>query len=153
MKPTACDVHAVIRTATGEISSAAALVGVQVIEDLPTRSAMAFADGDRIVQVLLNLISNAIKFTPRGGRVRVRAALVDDAEIVVAVEDSGIGMAPEHLDRAFERFWQAPETAKLGSGLGLPICKLIVDLSGGRIWPESTLGVGTTVYFTLPALG
>ena len=107
-------------------------------------------DADRLSQVLVNLITNATKFTPRGGRVRVRCAPVDDTELVVAVEDSGRGIAPDDLERIFEHFWQAADTAELGSGLGLAICKSIVELSGGRIWAQSTVGVGTTVYFTLP---
>jgi signal transduction histidine kinase len=150
VKPSACDVGQVIDDAIHEAHACAAAAGVELIDDCICELPEAWVDGDRIEQVLLNLISNAIKFTPRGGRVRVRCAPVDRTEIVVAVEDSGRGIDPENIDRIFDHFWQATDTAELGSGLGLAICKSIVELSGGRIWAQSTVGVGTTVYFTIP---
>jgi signal transduction histidine kinase len=150
IKPTACDVTAVIGSAISDIAPNAQAAGIELLDDRLPGLSGAWVDGDRLGQVLVNLMSNAIKFTPRGGRVRVRCAPVDKTEIVIAVEDSGRGIPPGDLDRIFDHFWQASDTAQLGSGLGLAICKSIVELSGGRIWAQSTLGVGTTVYFTLP---
>jgi signal transduction histidine kinase len=150
VKPAPCDVPAVIAGAIADVAPCAQAAGVEVADEHMPGLPSAWADGDRLGQVLVNLVSNAIKFTPRGGRVRVRCARVDHTEIVVAVEDSGRGIAPGDLHRIFDHFWQAADTAELGSGLGLAICKSIIELSGGRIWAQSTVGVGTTVYFTLP---
>lgn len=109
------------------------------------------ADRDRVQQVFSNLIGNAIKFTPEGGRITVEAA-PDGAEVRFAVADTGIGIAPESLARVFDRFWQArrPRPEGRGIGLGLAIVKGIVEAHGGRVWVESQEGVGTTFYFTLP---
>jgi signal transduction histidine kinase len=116
-----------------------------VTEGLPT----VWVDGDRILQVLSNLLGNALKFTAAGGAVRL-SARVANGEMVIAVTDSGRGIPPADLPRVFDRFWQSADARKNGSGLGLAICKSIVDLSGGRITAESELGVGTTMAFTLP---
>ena len=150
MKPTSCAPASLVHGAIRDVTPAAAAAGIVVVEDLAPDLPSAWVDGDRIAQVLVNLLTNAIKFTPRGGRVRVRATRVD-GEVVIAVEDCGRGIAPQDLERVFERFWQASDTAKLGTGLGLGICKSIVDVSGGRIWAQSTVGVGTTFYFSIPA--
>jgi signal transduction histidine kinase len=150
MKPTSCAPASLVRAAIRDVSSAATAAGIAIVEDLEANLPLAWVDGDRISQVLVNLLTNATKFTPRGGRVRVRAARVD-GEVVIAIEDCGSGIAPGDLERVFDRFWQASDTAKLGTGLGLGICKSIIDLSGGRIWAQSTVGVGTTFYFSIPA--
>jgi signal transduction histidine kinase len=153
INPTTSDMSDVLRAAIREIAPSATAAGVDVLEDVSRNVPTAWIDGDRIAQVLVNLLSNAIKFSPRGGRVRVRASRGDHSEIVIAVEDSGRGIATEDIGRVFDPFWQATDTARLGSGMGLAICKSIVELSGGRIWAQSSVGVGTTVYFTIPALG
>jgi signal transduction histidine kinase len=101
------------------------------------------------VQVITNLLGNAIKFTDAGGTVVVRAAN-GPTSVVVSVEDSGIGIEPGALTRIFDRFWQARPTPRRGSGLGLAIARGIVEAHGGRIWIESSPGRGTTVRFTLP---
>ncbi|NJD10190.1 MAG: GAF domain-containing protein [Gemmatimonadetes bacterium] len=108
-----------------------------------------WADRQRIVQVLSNLIGNALKFTPVGGRI-VLGAVPGTGEVVFRVSDTGPGIAPEHLPHVFERFWQSRREGKQGLGLGLAICKGIVEAHGGRIWVESEAGQGTTVGFTLP---
>jgi signal transduction histidine kinase len=106
-------------------------------------------DRARILQVLTNLVDNALKFTPPGGSVSVTCERVEqDARCVV--RDTGRGIDPEHLTRIFDPFWQANETAHLGAGLGLAIAKAIVEQHHGRMWVESTSGHGTTVSFTLP---
>lgn len=106
-------------------------------------------DRDRAQQVLGNLIGNAIKFTPPGGRVTVRAE-PREGQVAFSVADTGPGIAPADLEHVFERFWQAKKTAHLGTGLGLSISKGIVEAHGGRIWVESRPGAGTTFTFTLP---
>ncbi|MGH7309069.1 MAG: GAF domain-containing protein [Candidatus Rokuibacteriota bacterium] len=109
------------------------------------------ADERKIKQVLLNLLSNALKFTPEGGRIEVRAAIVDGmAEISVA--DTGVGIAPEDQEAVFEEFRQVGATAKHveGTGLGLALSRKFIELHGGRIWVQSQVGVGSTFTFTLP---
>jgi len=108
------------------------------------------ADSDRVVQVLWNLIGNAVKFTDAGGEVCVSAGS-GEGEQWFAVADTGVGIAPEHQPFVFDRFRQAG-TDRRGVGLGLPIARGIVEAHGGRIWLESRLGEGTTVRFTLPAV-
>jgi signal transduction histidine kinase len=110
------------------------------------------ADRDRIAQVLANLVGNAHKFTPEGGRIEVRADAVE-AAVRFTVSDTGPGLAAEDLPHVFDRFWQARRVRRGGVGLGLPITKGIIDAHGGRIWVESSAGVGTTFYFTLPLAG
>lgn len=113
------------------------------------------ADSGRILRVLLNLVDNAVKYSPGGGLVVVRGQ-VSGNEVIVSVADQGQGIAPEHLNRLFERFFRVKFVSGrhvVGSGLGLPIARNIVEAHGGRIWAESGLGEGTTVYFTLPLDG
>ncbi len=106
-------------------------------------------DRHRIEQALSNLIGNAIKFTPPSGKIVVRGQRRGD-EVWVAVADDGPGIAPALLPHVFDRYRQAPETARLGHGLGLTIAKGIVDAHHGRIWVESELGRGTTFHVALP---
>ena len=110
------------------------------------------ADPDRIAEVLRNLLDNAVKYSPHGGLVVVRGEL-RESEVVVSVADQGIGIAPEHLNRLFEKFFRVNSGLGrhvVGSGLGLPIARNAVEAHGGRIWAESQLGRGSTFYFTLP---
>jgi signal transduction histidine kinase len=107
------------------------------------------ADRERALQVFTNLIGNAIKFTPKGGEIRLMACF-DNGEIKFTVADSGPGIPAEHLNHVFDRYWQAKSTAKLGTGLGLSIAKGIVEAHGGRIWAESPPGSGAHFNFTLP---
>ncbi len=109
------------------------------------------ADRDRLIQVIINLISNAVKFTDSGS-ITCRARKVNH-EIVVSITDSGVGIAPDDLHKVFEKFKQVGDTLTdkpKGTGLGLPICKQIVEHHGGQIWVESTLGEGSTFSFTIP---
>ena len=109
-----------------------------------------WADRDRLLQVFDNLVGNALKFTPPGGRIRVGTAL-NENEVQFWVADTGVGVAAEDLPHVFDRFWQARKGERHGTGLGLPIVKGIIEAHGGRIWVESVLGVGTTFFFALPA--
>ena len=112
-------------------------------------------DRDRIVQVLSNLIGNAIKFTPSGGSIVLEATEESGTEenrmVRFSVSDTGTGIPKERLPYVFDRFWQAEESAKQGSGLGLAISKGIVEAHQGKIWVESTVDQGSTFYFTLPS--
>jgi signal transduction histidine kinase len=111
--------------------------------------AMIAFDHDRIVQVLSNLLSNAMKFTQAKGTVGLRANWHADC-VEFVVSDSGPGIAKDALPHVFERFWQAGTESRDGLGLGLYICKTIVDAHGGRIGVESGRGNGATFRFTLP---
>jgi signal transduction histidine kinase len=106
------------------------------------------ADAGRAQQAIGNLVGNAIKFTPRGGRIRVRAERSGEG-IRFSVADTGSGIPPEQLSQIFGRFWQADRADRRGIGLGLAITKAIVEAHGGRIWVESRVNEGTTFYFTL----
>lgn len=114
-------------------------------DDLPRVN----ADSERIAQALSNLVGNAIKFTPPGSDIIVRAVVLDE-EVVFSVTDRGRGMTATQLANAFDRFWQSSRTDRQGAGLGLAITKGIVEAHGGRIWAESTAGKGSTFYFTVP---
>ncbi len=121
-------------------------LGLDVADDVPE----VLGDHDRLMQVFVNLISNAIKFTPSGGRITV-AALARTEDVRFSVADTGAGIAPEGLAHIFERFWQGKTHARrLGAGLGLPITRGIVLAHGGKIWAESTVGQGTILFFTIP---
>ncbi len=113
------------------------------------------ADPDRIRQVLRNLLDNAVKYSPDGGLVVIGGESSED-EIIVSVADQGVGISPEHLNRLFDRFFRIESGMGhhvVGSGLGLPISRTIVEAHGGRIWAESRVGEGSTFYFTLPIDG
>lgn len=109
------------------------------------------ADAKRVHQILANLISNALKFTPADGSVILSARKVDGF-VEFSVRDTGVGIDPEHLPHLFERYYQVDATKKhhQGLGLGLEITKGLVELHGGRIWAESQPGEGTNILFTLP---
>jgi signal transduction histidine kinase len=123
-------------------------LGLEVAPDVgPVR-----ADELRIKQVIVNLLTNAVKFTPDGGRVEVRARM-EGGEVLVTVADTGTGVAAEDRERIFESFQQGGRRASTteGTGLGLTLSKRILELHGGRIWVDSELGVGSTFGFAVPA--
>jgi chemotaxis family two-component system sensor kinase Cph1 len=131
-------------------SSGAAAKQIQLEVAVDEPQLIAYCDHDRILQVLLNLVGNAIKFSSRNGRVRIEARRTGD-EIEFAVRDWGAGMAKSQVDHIFDPYWQAPKTAKLGTGLGLSIARGIVEFHGGRIWAESVVDRGSSFFFTVPA--
>jgi signal transduction histidine kinase len=116
-----------------------------------TNNCTILADPDRIVQILGNLVTNAIKFTPGGGVVIVHAALCG-SEVRFMVRDTGTGIDCQELSQVFDAYWQSAG-ARVGAGLGLFIVKALVEAHGGRIWVESALDHGTTFYFTIPTTG
>lgn len=111
----------------------------------------ALADRDRVLQIAGNLLGNAIKFTPEGGRIEVGLE-TGGGEVRCSVADTGPGIPAEHLPHLFDRFWQASRTDRRGLGLGLAITRGLVEAHGGRVWVESEVGVGSTFWFTLPAV-
>jgi signal transduction histidine kinase len=120
-------------------------IGIDVERNLPK----VRCDSDRILQVLSNLLGNAIKFSSKDGSINLKV-VARNSEILFSVADQGPGIREECLPRVFERYWQAKDTAKLGVGLGLSIARGIVTSHGGKIWVTSTVGKGATFYFTLP---
>jgi signal transduction histidine kinase len=115
----------------------------------PPKLSAVYADRGRVLQVFSNLVGNAVKFTPEGGRIEVSAESGEDA-VRFAVTDTGPGIAAEELPHVFDRFWQSKRARRGGAGLGLAITKGIVEVHGGQITVASTPGVGTTFTFTLP---
>lgn len=109
------------------------------------------ADPQRLFQVLSNLLGNAIKFTPAGGRIDLSACQVDD-NVLISVRDNGGGIHAVHLPHIFERYWSVREGNPNGSGLGLYICRSIVQAHGGELWAESAPGVGSVFTFSIPAI-
>jgi two-component system, cell cycle sensor histidine kinase PleC len=112
-----------------------------------------FIDETRLKQILLNLLSNAVKFTPAGGRVTVRAAVIESGAMRIAVIDDGIGMTAEEVELAMQPFRQVNSNLARrseGTGLGLPLTKAFVELHGGRLIVESTPGDGTTASIVFP---
>jgi two-component system phosphate regulon sensor histidine kinase PhoR len=119
---------------------------VECPDDLPAVN----VDRSRMEQVLVNLIHNAIKFTPPGGSIQVRA-WAQDRDVVLAIADTGMGIADEDLQRIFERFYKADRARSGGgTGLGLSIARHLVESHGGRIWAESEVGKGSTFFISIP---
>lgn len=112
-------------------------------------SLLVEGDRDRLLQVLANLVGNAVKFTPEHGRIVVEATARQD-HVEFAVTDTGTGISSQDLPRVFDPYWQTQRTARLGAGLGLPISRGIVEAHGGRIWVDSAPGRGSTFRFTIP---
>src|SRR5262249_10408151 len=113
-----------------------------------------WADRDKVTQVLMNLLGNALKFTPQNGKVTVAVEKNGDDYVQISVDDTGPGILPEEKNKIFAKFYQIANIQKekpKGSGLGLAISKALVEMHGGTIWVESEVGKGSTFYFTLPA--
>jgi two-component system phosphate regulon sensor histidine kinase PhoR len=126
--------------------------GVELFVNLPGGLPLVLADPERIHQVMINLLHNAIKFTAQGGSITITAAAQPaESTVVISVEDTGIGVPAEDLDRIFERFYKTDRARTAGgTGLGLAIAKHIVQAHDGRIWAESIEGKGSHFRFTLP---
>jgi signal transduction histidine kinase len=122
---------------------------ISITSDVRAGSLLARYDHERILQVLANLVGNAIKFTGEGGKIDLLVA-ADGDDVCFSVKDNGPGIDPDKLKLIFERFWRVPKEQRSGLGLGLYISKCIIDAHGGRIWAESELGKGTSLYFSLP---
>jgi signal transduction histidine kinase len=139
----------VVTEAVNTLQSRAAASGVSLVAEIvPPLPPIAF-DSARIFQVLINLLSNAIKFTQPNGKITLRVERIGE-ELRFAVHDTGLGIPADKLELIFERFFQIKKDDRRGMGLGLYISKRIVLGHGGRLWADSTLGKGSTFYFTLP---
>jgi signal transduction histidine kinase len=150
VEPIPVDVQSLVQEAVDAATPLATANNLAVHREVAPDVPRVSADRDRVLQVFANLIGNAIKFTPRGGQITVRAE-IDGPVVKFAVCDTGPGIPPQHLVHVFDRYWQAKSTAKLGTGLGLSIAKGIVEAHAGRIWVESEPGHGASFIFTLPA--
>ncbi|MCS7350141.1 MAG: GAF domain-containing protein [Anaerolineae bacterium] len=148
----AVDIVAIARVSVQSFQLTASQAGLEFAIEDPGGPVIVWGDRERLSQVLDNLLHNAVKFSPNGGRITVR--ILDMEEYVqVSVQDTGIGIPPDKLERIFERFYQVDGSTRRrfgGMGLGLAIVKRIVEAHGGQVWAESELGKGSTFYFTLP---
>ncbi|MBI2857243.1 MAG: histidine kinase, partial [Chloroflexi bacterium] len=122
--------------------------------DIPDEHATARADADKLHRVVYNLVDNAVKYSPKGGRVEIKTRAGDGpASLVISVSDQGLGIPAEEISRLFTRFHRVdrPETTGLrGTGLGLYIVKSLVDIMGGKVWVQSEVNTGSTFFVTLP---
>ena len=150
------DVRALLEGASGRLRAQAERSSIALNVDVAPGLPKAYADPERVEQVLVNLLHNAIKFNRPGGDVTLRAEPGGEGWIRVSVEDTGAGIPPDDLPRIFERFYKVDKARtggrelEGGTGLGLAIAKHIVQAHGGQIWAESEYGEGSTFYFTLP---
>lgn len=144
-----CDV---VSPAVERMEIQANRAGLQVKFECPTDMPDIYADPDRVEQVLVNLLHNAIKFTPPGGMITV-SAYHDPGRVVFRVSDSGVGIAQADLERIFERFYKSDRARSSGgTGLGLSIARHIIESPGGKIWAESTPGSGSIFFFSIPTI-
>ncbi|MBI4761348.1 MAG: sensor histidine kinase [Chloroflexota bacterium] len=148
------DVIPLVQTVTKRLAPHTQSKRISLDLDLSPDLPPLLADEDRVVQILTNLVSNAIQYTPEGGSVSISAKCVNH-EVQISVRDTGIGIPPEHLPHIFDRFYRVDKSrsrqAGGGSGIGLTIARALVEAQGGRIWAESKgEGTGSTFTFTLP---
>lgn len=156
LAPTLVDPVYLIEAAVTRLTPQFAAKNIELHVNTEPRLPPVWADSDRILQVLINLLGNALQYTPDGGRVVIGAENTGEA-IRFWVQDSGVGIAAEHLPHLFERFYRVDKSrtrATGGAGIGLTICKGLVEMHGGQIWATSAgPGCGATFYFTLPLYG
>jgi signal transduction histidine kinase len=144
------DATELVRETVDAFRPLAAAKKISVRTEVHEGSLLAEYDHDRVLQVLSNLLGNALKFTRGEGRVDIAVQRIEQ-EIRFSISDTGPGIAPDKLEAVFDRFWQSSQRGHAGLGLGLYIARCIVEAHGGRIWAESRLEEGSTFYFTLPA--
>ena len=145
--------RALVRQVVSSLQPQAQKAEVAITQDIPTTLPSLYIDSQKIIQVLNNLITNAIKFTPPGGTITVRSRRYDATSVMISVADTGYGIPHEDQQHVFERFYQSNHTqqSKMGGyGLGLSIAKLIVEQHGGTIGFDTIPNEGTTFYFTVP---
>jgi len=157
---TAFDLDEIISVALSTIAPHARRKKLHLGCHLPPNLPKVSADRDKVRQVILNLLNNAVKFTPEGGRIALRAEVAplnrqrgNEPGVCIAVQDNGIGIPPDHHGRVFDAFFQVDNTSTReygGTGLGLNIVKRFIEGHGGTVWVESEEGKGATFYFTLP---
>ena len=148
-----CDIARLVRDSVRFVAERADSAGLGLQQRLAPALPAVRADGRLIKQILLNLLSNAIKFSPAGGMVTVAAEVDRETGLSLTVADTGIGIAADQLERVLQPFTQVENTltrTHAGTGLGLPLCKSLIELHGGRLVLESAVGRGTAVTITLP---
>ena len=153
VKPEEVNFRVLARQVVNSLETQAHKADVVLLKDIPSPSPLLYVDPQRMKQVLNNLVINAIKFTPPGGTVTIRARIYDEQYAIISVIDTGYGIPPDDRPHVFERFYQSNHILQSrmgGYGLGLSIARLIVEQHGGTIDFESTLNEGTTFYFTAP---
>jgi signal transduction histidine kinase len=139
-----------LRAAVSMHGEQAGRAGVELALNTEPDDITITADERRVRQIVFNLVSNAVKFTPSGGRIDINARL-ENGHVEVAVADTGAGIPPEDMEAIFEDFEQASAGKEAeGTGLGLPLSRRLVELHGGHLWAESVPGHGSTFRFTLP---
>jgi signal transduction histidine kinase len=143
------DVASLVGAAVEIFRLAAEEKSIQLAVQAPSSPVSVACERSLVLRVFVNLVGNAIKFSPNGSSVSILAE-ERGSEVRFAVQDKGPGISAEHLLHVFDRYWQENGADRRGSGLGLYIAKGIVEAHGGRIWIESTVGAGTTIHFTLP---
>jgi two-component system, OmpR family, phosphate regulon sensor histidine kinase PhoR len=144
------DLGNLVRRAAVRLQPQAEPKAIELTVDVPAGLPLGYFDPERVEQVLVNLLQNAVKFTPPGGKVGITVER-QGAELRTSVSDTGPGIASEELDRVFERFYKADRSrSNSGSGLGLAIAKHLILLHGGRIWAESPTRGGSIFHFTVP---
>ncbi len=143
------DINAIMQKAADRFRLQLDKVGLELEIDVPS-SLPVIADAERIEEVMTNLLTNSLNFTPAPGKITIKARR-DDAFIAISVTDTGEGIPPSDLPHIFERFYKTDKSrGSQGSGLGLSICKHIIQAHGGKMWAESVEGKGSTLSFTLP---
>ncbi len=142
------DLRSVMESSAAIVRERAARKSLELNVTPPPEEIIVEADQRKVKQIVYNLLTNAVKFTPEGGRVAFTAHR-NGKEIIFAVEDTGPGVAQELRERVFEEFFQAPDSRE-GTGLGLALCRRLVELHGGRIWLETEGGQGSRFLFTIP---
>ena len=143
-----CDLHFLVHSML-DIGRLNMAQGVELVNEGPREKLLVMTDEVKLTKVFMNLIGNAKKFTTQGHIVIGAKITSDGVWVECWVKDTGIGISPENLEHIFDRFYKVNEF-KQGTGLGLSICEAIIELLGGQIWVESTLGKGTTFYFRIP---
>lgn len=146
-----CDLALLASSAQEEVSLQAAQKNVKIVSDITQDLPSVLGDPTYLRQAIVNLLTNAVKYSPAGGHVRLMVDRWNDNNLVVSVADKGPGIPPESLSRLFERFYRVPGQEKHnGTGLGLTIVKSVAEAHGGRAWVESQLGKGSTFYISVP---
>lgn len=154
LKPASLSIHLLIQEVAEALRAVAADKLISIETSAPENGISVWADRDKVTQILMNLIGNAIKFTPPHGKVFVSVKVQDGEWVQVAVADTGLGIEVEEANKIFDKFYQVaePKSQKAkGTGLGLAISRALVEMHGGKIWVESVLGAGCTFLFTLPS--
>ncbi len=153
LNPEETELGALVEQTVAALVPLATPKGVRVECAVPQHAPTIWVDRARVTQIVINLVENAIKFTPSGGRIRVSVRETADRHMVLEVDDTGEGIAPDHLPKVFERFYQVDRTMRRqhgGTGLGLAVVKSLAELHGGTVSVESQVGQGTVFWVRFP---